>query len=492
MSEPIVPGHIGEQQILAWLDGEISGSGRLHIETHLAACAQCRQFSEELREAGNLYERFHRDVLKPALPNPPKPWLELPPAEPVSTFRPALRWLAASAAMLLAILTGYRLWQTPKVSAAEILQRAERRELPAGPRARIRIQARGKTYVRAASLRAAPAAPDAGPELRLQFTAAHYDWQEPLSVHSYAAWRGQTNRKAESVELTAETYLVHTSSDGALQEATLVLRRADLHPVRGIFVFEPENPVEISEITDDPVVIPPTSAKPAPPLPPPAPTKPTDPVSLELRVFAALHGIGADLGDPIEIQRRDDRVEVIATGLTNLRRQQVAKVLAPLEAVELRFDDPPAQTGRPARRAGSTPAAQEGPLRQQLEHRLGSRAAYQQFMNEALDASDELMTRAYALRALASRFPTVPESDRELLESLRRDHAAALGQQWQRLSAALTVGFPQLANRPAPQAKLKDTQALFNAAQRVDQALGTLASPETLLSAFRDLEEQIP
>jgi len=42
--------------------------------THLDSCAECRDRLKAFVEASRAYDRFHRSVLKPSFPAPPKPW----------------------------------------------------------------------------------------------------------------------------------------------------------------------------------------------------------------------------------------------------------------------------------------------------------------------------------------------------------------------------------------------------------------------------------
>jgi len=68
----------------------------------------------------------------------------------------------------------------------------------------------------------------------------------------------------------------------------------------------------------------------------------------ELHVIAALHAIGADLGEAVQVTRRDGSLVVEATGLTTGRAQQVREAIAPIPGVNLRFDVPDAMPMNPA------------------------------------------------------------------------------------------------------------------------------------------------
>ena len=68
-----------------------------------------------------------------------------------------------------------------------------------------------------------------------------------------------------------------------------------------------------------------TSAKPATP-------------SDELQVIAALHRIGADLGEPVEVRREGPEVVVNAAAVGPRRQEEVKTALAGLRAVRLEFE----------------------------------------------------------------------------------------------------------------------------------------------------------
>jgi hypothetical protein len=93
-----------------------------------------------------------------------------------------------------------------------------------------------------------------------------------------------------------------------------------------------------------------------------------------------------------------------------------------------------------------------------LEKQLGGRAAFEQFSDQVLKLTDAFMSRAYALRRLAERFPPDREAQmtpqqRQLLASLCREHVEALLQNvidvQGRLEPLLMMGPPAWAIREA-------------------------------------------
>jgi hypothetical protein len=216
-----------------------------------------------------------------------------------------------------------------------------------------------------------------------------------------------------------------------------------------------------------------------------APGNATSPIHQQLEVFSVLHRIGADLGEPIEIRQSGSQLLVIGTGLTAVRKEQLKAALAEIPEVAVRFDEATAN-----QRSSSTPsdraAAATAPMQTRLEALLGGRESAEEFTNRALDASDAVMSRVHALRALARAFPLSVQSslvadDGNLLKALRGDHAAALEQRiadLQRILKPLVTQPP-----PSPVAQPASTwqsaaEALFAAAQQLDDSLNAaLAGP---------------
>jgi hypothetical protein len=92
--------HPEEGHLLRYCDGELRAKESARVARHLEACWDCRTRLDDLRQTIADYVRYRRDVLEPALPQPPQPWknlrLELPrmPARRRIFQRPAV-WLVA-------------------------------------------------------------------------------------------------------------------------------------------------------------------------------------------------------------------------------------------------------------------------------------------------------------------------------------------------------------------------------------------------------------
>ena len=142
-----------------------------------------------------------------------------------------------------------------------------------------------------------------------------------------------------------------TTTDSELISATLTLRKTDYAPLAGRFEFRNHEWVEMTELVDQldnpaSTVAGTTGGMPRQPGVPPGPSSIPDVsvetvrVNEELQVVAALHRLGADLGEPIEITREGREVVVSGTAIGPARRQQIHAALDHLPNVAIRFTDP--------------------------------------------------------------------------------------------------------------------------------------------------------
>jgi predicted anti-sigma-YlaC factor YlaD len=464
--------HPGDSQLLTYLDGELEAREAAEVGRHLAVCAACRELAEELREGLSACVRLHQFEWKPLQPVPPHPWPSLAGrfdeldavAEPRKrTLAFSWGWAAAAAAVVAAVAI-YRFAGPETVSAAELLEKAVAVQTAAPSRARIEVRTSSHRFTRPADLSAASrtrlegtaTSTAAYAEVEALFRAANFDWSNPLSARSFAEWRNTLADKSDVVRVLSNKapeserlYRIETSTrHGILAMAALTLRANDLRPLQERFEFRNREWVEISELPPHgPEMLPQESS--------PARTETRVPSggefhrvgpAEELRVLAALHRLGADLGEPIEVTRDSNLGKVIVRGigLSATRWEQIQAALANFRYVEFRFEQPqPVRAGDSEALPGShTAPAAETSLQRRLEERLGGRAFLDQLVNRVLDATEGSLARAHALHDLAERFPPEIEGgldrkDRLVLDSLWRRHASALAAHLKELEAAL-------------------------------------------------------
>jgi hypothetical protein len=390
-------------------------------------------------------------------------------------FAAPVKWAAACAALAaVAVITFNQLRETPSVQAAALLKRAvvvSETRPPVVRRVRITTPTRHFTKVIGAGASLQPAAAGEA-ELAAIFREAKYNFGDPLSARSYTDWRDILAAKKDSVNTVPDrqspdqgTYEIKTTTDeGSLLVATLKLRMTDYEPLEGRFEFRNREWVEMTELVDQQTLPASTFAgatggTPRQPGVPPAfianpavaeegrANQPAG-VNSELRVVEALHQVGADLGDPVEISREGRQVLVSGTGIPPKRQAQLHAVLDPLPNVVVRFDNPAFPASNPPVQSEPAPTRDAaGPdnrqLQARIEERLGGRPQFERFSGQLLDWSDAAMARAYALRRLAQEFPAEGEremsaADRRALHKMGREHLAEFAADTAKIEKTLT------------------------------------------------------
>src|SRR5579864_4792642 len=464
MSKPLMR-HPEDEQLLRYADGELPARSTGEVRSHLEACWQCRAQLEELHETVTQCVGYRKNVVQRHLPAPPAPWTDIYQrfAEVDATLaRPGLldraarvlrwpvenprRWVPIAAALMIIWGMFYRIRLMPSVQAAELLRKAvvAADSRPLKPH-RIEIRTREHRLTRTTGQKLSNAADTQTLQsLQALFTTANYDWNDPLSAKSYQAWRSQLNDKKDEVVQEQDSYRVRTdTASGEMKDASLTLKKPDLQPVQGRFEFRDGEWVEITALADEaapstevaavgnapePRASLPSSPAPATTAPPVAPPTLAD----ELHVIAALHQVGADLGDPLEIQRTASEILVSGTGIAPARQQEIQEAIGSQPRVSVRFSNSAPDSVRPQKSPAETPAGAD--LRQmqaRVAEQIGGRANFEQLASEVLDLSEPMMSRVYALRRLAERFPADAEvqlnaTDRQLLRQMQREHVAML------------------------------------------------------------------
>ena len=515
--------HPEDGQLLRYLDGELPRRKARQVRQHLEACRQCRAELEELGNAAGDCVRYRQSVLGTCLPPPPDPWQDLSRGfqridaslereswvARLLLVRPALRW-AVSGALALVVICAivYQLRQAPSVQAAALLRKAVA-AADSRPRAvrRIRIKTRTQQVTRVIGA-GQPAS--GAPAIEQLFRSANYSWEDPLSARSYQAWRDPLAEKRDEVAITEDLYRLRTTtSQGELIAATLTLRMTDFEPTEGRFEFRNQEWVEMTELADQPslpasTVAGATGGMPRQPGMPPdseqpsAEPNPSAGIADELQVVAALHQVGADLGDPVEVSREGGQVLVSGTGLPPQRQKQIHGLLDSMPNVVVRFAEPGQEAAPPARTEPAAPVANAAPatlppFQARAQERLGGRPEFERFSSQLADWSDAAMSRTYALRRLAQEFSPGVErqlsaEDRRLLRNLGREHLAALAKELGQMEAALSPLLPSPSGglapgeiRPEPAAWQPAAEELLRAARRVETLLAILlgmAPPE--------------
>ncbi len=245
---------------------------------------------------------------------------------------------------------------------------------------------------------------------------------------------------------------------------------------------------------------------------------PSASISDELQVLKALHGIGADLGDPLRVSLTNGRILVAGVGVLPARQREIQGALEALPRVAVEFSDP-VSSALPPETVVATPSAARpdspGIFQPQLEAKLGGRAELDRFAGQALNWNESLMSHAYALRALAQQFPDdaiLNNTDRVSLHALASDHLAAMAvpatRFENRIAPVLTAIGAKAQAHPAPNDANSTTSwqasalLVFQAARRQEMLSSVLLGvargekadadlPSELLGAVSELRAQL-
>jgi hypothetical protein len=220
--------------------------------------------------------------------------------------------------------------------------------------------------------------------------------------------------------------------------------------------------------------------------------------------LAALNRIGADLGEPIEVERyeKPQRILVTGLGIDPARQADIRRAVGALPGVNLQFVEPTAVADAPAGPPRNAPRSQGGPsaLVSELEQKLGRREEARTTVDRILDQSDSGLIRAHSLEKLAKRFPESVESglappDRQTLASLWTTHIRAIEKSRDILArdiGVLTGSMPVAGASRGCSSWQECAPTFLRASQELDQVLtrslaGSDSSAESTASEVRNV-----
>jgi hypothetical protein len=208
-------------------------------------------------------------------------------------------------------------------------------------------------------------------------------------------------------------------------------------------------------------------------------------VAEELRAVAALHRLGADLGEPVEVARNGKYIVVGGAGVAPELQRQIRDALLSEPNVLLRFSESAAgPAAQPPQARDAAPLKSAAPaVPNPLEAQVGGRAQLEKLSTLLLDHDEAAMTRVYALRRLAEQFPPEAErqlspEDQRLLKDMGRQHWDALARE---AMAIDSLTSPLLAPLVAPPGAIRLATSWQAAAQNL---FGSARQVEALLPAW--------
>jgi hypothetical protein len=504
--------HLTIDDLILYMDGEMEQTAASIAEQHLLACTACGEKLKALQTESAAYANYRERVLIPSLGVPVSGWAaigECLSAEPSKKRKRAVTgvwWAAVIAGILATVWLCYRPSAEP--SAQELLTKASATQEP-GPGSLLFTSGKYQ-FARPAVLKTGDSAARFQ-RVQALFIEANYSWQDPLSAKSFAAWRRQLRERRDFVTSIHEQdgrhyYRVQTRTDsGILRSASLVLVARTYHPTRARFEFRGEEPLEVSEQagvpgknSEEAHSVQTTHAKPTE-----SDATPED----ELRVFAALDTIGADVADPIDVTLDAGHHSVLITGmgLAPARRKQIETALASVPKAIFRFSD-----GQPLRSEPDAPPQPDAstrdasPLfRDKLEALVGGPGQLQAITDSALESSNALFAQSHSLLVLARQFPPPVEAvlsggGANILLSLRQRRLGAMEYGLQRLKDNLT---PVLSEGISPGTSVQSpklvswqsgSEKLFETTRNLDHLLSRLLAGGYLDDAGEHMLKQLP
>jgi hypothetical protein len=516
--------HLTDEALLRSLDGELSSKEAADVDVHVQSCWSCRGRSQAIGQSIADLVDYQNAVTAPYLPPPVdqrgiflarldalavemgRPsWLRTRLNEAIRFLRLSqvnqFAWVAGGLVLSISVPIFYVLRTPPVVSADELLSLTAASEVRSLKTAaepvvvqKLRISMGKKTLTRTVYRDVAhnrttsrTNASNLGEaQVRAAYLKTSLDWDSPLDTNTYRRWRAAYPANSEKVVRlgTDELRLETTPSAGSVTEADLTVRLADYHAVSENFHLQDHSEIEIAELSYD--VIPFASLPPGifgvpaqiamPRLSIAATLHSVLPSGAELaeaevKTDSVLHGLGADLGEQIDITTHAGR-EVLVEGVVgdDVRRHELVSALQkiPYTRLHLLTIDEAARRSSPSPVSSSIqPSASAGPVivasPPLLEVQLGARFPDKDqriaYVNQTLSLAQLASARAWALNRLADRYPpqrivVLDDDARRQVQVLLTDHVSALREDISSLQNQLGEILSRTSNTPAANTSL--------------------------------------
>lgn len=512
-------GHLTDEALLRSLDGELSPREARDADLHIQSCWSCRSRRQGIGQGiADLFDHQNA-ATAPYLPPPSdkraiflarldalagemgrpsrlKSWfseaMRFPRLDRINQFA----WITGVLVLVASVLVFHSLRTVKVVSADELLSLAtasDVKSLNAAPEPvvvqKLRISLGRKsltrTVYRDVAHQRVTGRTAAGGTGEVQVKAAYLksslDWNSTLDAESYRRWRATLPASNDKVvrrghdELTLES----TYSTGPVAEADLTIRVSDYHAVRESFRLEDKSEIEIAELSYD--VIPfasipagifgATTQLPVARTPVIGALRAVLPGRAELaesevEAEVLLHGLGADLGEQINITPHDGR-EVLIEGVVgdDVRKQQLLSALHNIPHTRLHIltvdeaaQQVPSRTsvsrGQPAAPSVQVMVASPPLLDAQLNARFPDKDQRIAYVNQTLSLAQLASARAWALNRLVDRHPpqevaVLDDDARHQLQTLLADHVSALREDISSLQNQLGEILSHSSNTPA-------------------------------------------
>ena len=546
-----IDGHLTDAWLLLAIDGELAASDYAVVKEHVRACWTCRARKEHLERTIEDIVEYEQALVAPDMPpsfggkaifmarldqlaaelgrpSLVRRWslMLLQASRPIFSSR--LTWVACMALTVIACFYVFLQRNTPVVSASELLQRAAASETMsfAGVNQpvvvqKLSINVNGRKIERTvyrdrARNRQASRVDVSAKEESLAettFLQSSLSWDDPLSPQVYSHWRDGIAEKRDVVTRVdgGLLRLDTIASSGPVAQASLTVRASDFHPVEENVRLRDENEVEIAEVSYDVIGFTSLSSDIfGSTVQPPALKLPVTTASnriagdeesamTELQVRAALHNLGADLGEQIDVQpEKDGSVRVDGVATDDARRHQLVAALQSIPRTQLHIETV-AQAAehqqvnrasgpvRVAVMAGATPL-----LESSLKQRFPDDDERTAYINQTLSLAQGASARAWALNRLAERYTPqqielLDTASRQRLGVLLGDHLSALREDINRLQNQLGQVLSPASNTAAA----NTTSSKFTSTETPERADDWRAHAHRVHSSVETVNESV-
>ncbi len=453
--------------------GELQPGEAGTVETHLAACPQCRTALDEIRGTMAEFTDFYQSDYKSRVPAPPRNWQAFHAALQGAASRPGWRERLGSffagrrlvpaavtaGVAALALVAVLRLQHAPAASASELLARAEafqQRQFASVGHAtvfqKLEVRVGTKTLTRTVyravgrhrqvdrwsepknATAPAEAQPALAAELEQDFREARLDWDDPLSPIGIRTWfMSHAGEKQDEQSVRRDDghfTLRSTAENEPVTQADFVLRASDYHPVSARLHFRGRSAdVHLTELayevrsldTLDPATraelaepqMPETAVSAAPKASAPAP----DLNEIELEAWYALRRHDADLGGEAQVQRTGAGIAVKGLVASEQRREELRAALSHVPGVRVDLQTVAEAARQQSGALASAVEVEQRPpggraaLQQLLAARFPEQQSRDSFVLGTLEASQNALARGFALERLANRYPAAVEAE---------------------------------------------------------------------------------
>jgi hypothetical protein len=487
--------HLTERELLMAADGELTKHEQDAIRRHLELCWECRARMAEIERTITQFVQLRRRKLDAALPPIAGRKAELEKLLRAKSFesletgqRSWIRYLArhftirpmwiGATAALTTVLVLMNFVFVPTLSASVLINRAIKAQSRSALHCRaIEYHMGGRKWVRhTGRQQKSEDIAAAEHELDTLSRTLSFDLDDPLDAQQVASWRDSLSHKTDSITHVGPNLELTTVNEGTgeIVRVHFVVREADYMPVAERLETRHGDILTIAEVTETEAAAVYTGThilEHPPEYPPrtletlPSPTA-ADLAQSELMARIAMHQIGADMGEELQLESGSRAIRIVGRTESNERGEQIKRTLAgiPWIRIDLRpFSGIPASRSARVLTTGAVTHDDSTivPLEEQMSSAIPSVDERVEFVNTMLASAEAATEHAWAIEHLAQRYDErqislLTPSSKQALDLLVQTHSEELMRQMDEIEAGISRilgtsrSLPPLSHAAAP------------------------------------------